>query len=191
MSIFQKKNKNHWEIETATGKHQISVQMGAASRDPMSIHVDGKYVATAQYSGSGLIPMMEHKFLCDGEPVTLILYGSELDLAYHGKLVRGKFEYPSNQELPIWMRILFIILTVAAVSECFIAKFVFLLPVEGSVIGLSLLLSLVCVIITINKSTSPFKSKQQKIKASLLSALWAWFCVFVFTALFAMLSTMS
>ena len=68
-----KKQKNIWEVNTSNGQHTIKAKMGATSRDPITIIVDDQNIATVKVSDPGMIPQMEYEFMCDEEPIRMVL----------------------------------------------------------------------------------------------------------------------
>lgn len=174
-----KKEKNVWEIEASDGKHIIKANMGATSRDPIVILVDNQRVTTVQFLGSGMIPHMERSFLCGEETVTMVLHGSKIDMVFRGKFIDHKNEYNPKDDLPIWLRVLSVILSMAAISEFWLLPSLLGKPIKAQACLIAVFMIAASTVIAMNYLTTPFFTKKKKVLFGLLFVLWSWLLTFL------------
>ena len=179
MSFFDNayKRNHEWTVETSTGTHVVKLKMGDSSRKPMSLYLDNRHVETITYNGISLIPQMEYRFSCEDETITLVLYGSKVDLVYNDIFVNKKINYSTDETISPVFKGIVLASVISSFFVFYILNFVFGEFALRTAYMIAALGILMCTLLSYYQMTSPFNSSKKKKISGLLMILMSWVIV--------------
>ena len=178
MGLFMPKTEFKWTVNTLSGEHNVFLKMKGA-REPMDLFLDNRRVETIKYTGKAIIPSMEYNFSCGDERLTLVLHGSKVDIVYNGMFVNKKTKYQPNEKLSAIYRIFIVLLAVSAVSQIYLFRTLVGPASSNGAYFIALAMIMFSTVISYNKATSPFLTRNNKAIWSFMGALWSWIVTFL------------
>lgn len=155
-----------WTLKFENVEHKVVLNRGINPRDPMSLTVDGKIIASQLViPKSSIIAKLEYSFTCEDEKVLLVVYGNKADLVFRNKWQLTQKEYHSKNNLPIWVICLTIFLNVLA-------------PILVGRSYISWLMTFSTTVLLLIYPTNPFYALKGKIARVLTFLLLNWLIAF-------------
>lgn len=147
-----------WIISCKEKEHSIVLNTGANIRDSMSLVMDGKVIAQLTIPSSSIIAKLEYSFMCEDEPVKIVVFGNNADLVFQETYQSSKKPYTPNYSMGMVFTIALIVINLLA-------------PVVsvGSVI--SIVTAFACIVLSWVFSITPFLTKKEKLIRSALIVL--------------------
>lgn len=175
--------KIEWNVRCSDGAHKIAVRLGQTIRSPKNIFIDEDFLTTVYYKGKSIIPKQEYQFECGGDTLILVVHSNKVDLVHKGILQESKIKYEPRNNVPLWLRIIFLASTASSVlviPALLKLKGVAMLA-RSSLLGilLGLSMSLSCTFILLSVSSTPLRLKSNKMILSFLVSLWSWAIQFI------------
>ena len=90
-----------WDVECVDGHHHILAQYKSQQGTPIKLFLDDRHIANigTQNNNRAITNTIQFNFSCGGETLTLVIYGSKIDLVQRGIMLKTQIPYLPKENI--------------------------------------------------------------------------------------------